>query len=210
MSTGFPKEFQQNVRQSADIAVRSSMDMCKGCRSFCRSLISTIGKNRLATAMVVLTPMLVMSGFLLYVELALTDFIYSIRGLNVAVFNYYKNTIFSPAYALAGITYGFGLLAWLSIRFEYQNLLRFCAFVYRGIAHWVLLSIFLLIFPIGGYLPVYMLFQIVAWSVLPASIWLFTAAVMTGHSDLITSAIENRRLTAAAQAAIPSSALDDV
>jgi hypothetical protein len=72
----------------------------------------------------------------------------------------------------------------------HQNLLRFCAFVYRGIAHWVLLSIFLLIIPIAGYLPLYIIFQVSCLSLLPAGLWLFTAAVMTGHGDLITSAIE--------------------
>lgn len=80
----------------------------------------------------------------------------------------------------------------ISIRCEWQNLIRFSAFVYRGIAHWVLLSIFLLIIPIAGYLPLYIIFQVSCWSLLPAGLWLFTAGVMTGHSDLITSAIENQ------------------
>jgi hypothetical protein len=30
------------------------------------------------------------------------------------------------------------------------------------------------------------------WSLIPAALWLFTAAVMTGHGDLITAAIEGR------------------
>ncbi len=196
MSTGLPKEYlnpNPNMRDIGGLAVRSSIDVCKGCRKCCRSLIKTIAQNRLATAIVISLPMLAMSAFLIYIETSLTSFIHTLPALqNLAAFTQYKMVIFSPFYTLAGITYGFGLLAMLSIKCEWQNLIRFSAFVYRGIAHWVLLSIFLLIIPIAGYLPLYIIFQVSCWSLLPASLWLFTAGVMTGHSDLITAAIEGR------------------
>jgi hypothetical protein len=198
MSTGQPKEyFNENpsVRDIGGLAVRSSIDVCKGCRKCCGSLTKTIAANRLATAIVIGLPMLAMSAFLIYIETSLTTFIHTLPALNIAAFTQYKMVIFSPFYTLAGITYGFGLLAMLSIKCEWQNLIRFSAFVYRGIAHWVLLSIFLLVIPIAGYLPLYIIFQVSCWSLLPAGLWLFTAGVMTAHSDLITSAIENRTQT---------------
>lgn len=200
MSTGAPKEYfnpNPTVRDIGGLAVRSSIDVCKGCRKCCGSLIKTIAANRLATGIVISLPMVAMSCFLIYIETSLTSFIHTLPALsNLAAFSQYKTTIFSPFYILAGITYGFGLLAMISIRCEWQNLIRFSAFVYRGIAHWVLLSIFLLIIPIAGYLPLYIIFQVSCWSLLPALLWLFTAGVMTGHSDLITSAIEGRNSTA--------------
>lgn len=195
MSTGAPKEYfnpNPSVRDIGGLAVRSSIDVCKGCRKCCGSLIKTIAANRLATTIVISLPMIAMSCFLIYLETSLASFIHTLPSLNIPTFQQYKTTIFSPFYILAGITYGFGLLAMLSIKCEWQNLIRFSAFVYRGIAHWVLLSIFLLIIPIAGYLPLYIIFQISCWSLLPAGLWLFTAGVMTGHSDLITSAIEGQ------------------
>ncbi len=196
MSTGAPKEYfnpNPSVRDIGGLAVRSSIDVCKGCRKCCGSLTKTIAANRLATGIIISLPMLAMSGFLIYIETSLTSYIHTLPALsNLAAFTQYKTTIFSPFYILASITYGFGLLAMLSIRCEWQNLIRFAAFVYRGIAHWVLLSIFLLIIPIAGYMPLYIIFQVSCLSLLPAGLWLFTAGVMTAHSDLITSAIEGR------------------
>jgi hypothetical protein len=195
MSTGAPKEYfnpNPSVKDIGGLAVRSSIDVCKGCRKCCGSLIKTIAQNRLATCIVIGLPILAMSCFLIYIETSLTSFLQTLPSLHIPTFQQYKLAIFSPFYTLAGITYGFGLLAMISIRCEWQNLIRFCAFVYRGIAHWVLLSIFLLIIPIAGYLPLYIIFQVSCWSLLPASLWLFTAGVMTGHSDLITAAIEGR------------------
>lgn len=198
MSSGYPKEYlnpNPNMRDIGGLAVRSSIDVCKGCRKCCGSLTKTIAANRLATAIVIGLPMLAMSAFLIYIETSLTSFIHTLPSLNIPAFQQYKLVIFSPFYTLAGITYGFGLLAMLSIKCEWQNLIRFSAFVYRGIAHWVLLSIFLLIIPIAGYLPLYIIFQVSCLSLLPAGLWLFTAGVMTAHSDLITSAIESRNQT---------------
>lgn len=199
MSTGAPKDYfspnpnPPSVRDIGGLAVRSSVDVCKGCRKCCMSLIKTIAANRLATGIIIGLPMIAMSCFLIYIETSLTSFIHTLPSLsNLAAFTQYKTTIFSPFYILAGITYGFGLLGLIAVRWEFQNILRFSAFVYRGIAHWVLLSIFLLIIPIAGYLPLYIIFQVSCWSLLPATLWLFTAAVMTGHCDLVTAAIENR------------------
>ncbi len=194
-ATGAPKEYfnpNPTVRDIGGLAVRSSVDVCNGCRKCLKSLIKTIAQNRLATAIVISMPMIAISGFLIYLETSLASFIHTLPSLNIAAFQQYKATIFSPFYILSGITYGFGLLGMLSIRCEWQNMLRFSAFAYRGIAHWVLLSIFLLIIPIAGYLPLYIIFQVSCLSILPAILWLFTAGVMTGHSDLITAAIENR------------------
>ncbi len=196
MSTGAPKEYfnpNPSVREIGGLAVRSSIDVCKGCRKCCGSLIHTIAQNRLATGIVISLPMLAMAAFLIYIETSLTSFIHTLPALqNLAAFTQYKMVIFSPFYTLAGITFGFGLLAMLGIKCEWQNLIRFSAFVFRGIAHWLLLSIFLLFIPIAGYLPLYIIFQVSCWSLLPAGLWLFTAGVMTGHSDLITAAIEAR------------------
>ena len=206
MSTGAPKEYlnpNPTVRDIGGLAVRSSVDVCNGCRKCLRSLIKTIAQNRLATGIVISMPMIAMSCFVIYIETSLTSFIHTLPSLNIPTFQAYKLVIFSPFYALAGITYGFGLLGMLAIKCEWQNLLRFAAFVYRGIAHWVLLSIFLLIIPIAGYLPLYIIFQVSCWSLLPSFLWLFTAGVMTGHSDLITAAIEGqRRATVAMDSAI--------
>ena len=198
MSTGQPKEYfnpNPSVRDIGGLAVRSSVDVCNGCRKCLGSLIKTIAQNRLATGIVISFPMIAMSCFLIYIETSLTSFLTTLPALHIPTFNQYKLAIFSPFYTLAGITYGFGLLALVAIKCEWQNLLRFAAFVYRGIAHWVLLSIFLLLIPIAGYLPLYIIFQVSCWSLLPAFLWLFTAGVMTGHSDLITAAIEGRHRT---------------
>ena len=198
MATGQPKEYfnpNPSVRDIGGLAVRSSVDVCNGCRKCCGSLIKTIAANRLATGIVISLPMLAMSCFLIYLETSLASFIHTLPSLNIPAFQQYKMVIFSPFYTLAGITYGFGLLAMLAIKCEWQNLIRFSAFVYRGIAHWVLLSIFLLIIPIAGYLPLYIIFQVSCWSLLPASLWLFTAGVMTGHSDLIIKAIEAQKVS---------------
>lgn len=194
MSTGAPKEYlnpNPTVRDIGGLAVRSSIDVCKGCRKCCSSLTKTIAANRLATVIIIAMPMLAMSGFLIYIETSLATFIHTLPSLNIPTFNQYKTTIFTPFYILAGITYVFGLLAMLSLKCEWQNLIRFSAFVYRGIAHWLLLSIFLLIIPIAGYLPLYIILQVSCLSLLPAGLWLFTAGVMTAHSDLITTAIES-------------------
>ena len=139
--------------------------------------------------------MVVMVFFLIYLETAIETFVKErLTNYEFQLYTHYRLIIFSPFYILASITFAFGLLAMLSIKCEFQNILRFSAFVYRGIAHWVLLSIFLLIGPIAGYLPLYMIFQISCWSLLPAGLWLFTAAVMTGHSDLLIQAMEQRSL----------------
>jgi hypothetical protein len=187
--TGLSKEIPNHF------VVKSSIDVCKGCRRFCISLIKTIAGNRLATGMLISLPMLVMAGFLIYIETYISDFIANIERMNVHVFWEYKNLIFSPIYTLATITFGFGVVAIVGIKCEFQNILRFSAFVYRGIAHWILLTVFLLMIPILGYLPIYLLSQIVLWSFLPAGLWLFTAAIMTGHADLIIRAIEIRQLS---------------
>ena len=176
--------------------MRSSTDVCKGCRKCCQSLVKMVANNRGLAVGCILLPILTMVLFLIYLETAIETFIVDkLVGYQIQVYNQYKLTLFSPFYILASITFGFGLLAIISIRCEFQNLLRFCAFTYRGIAHWILLTMFLLIGPIAGYLPLYMIFQIACWSVLPSSLWLFTAGVMTAHSDLITQAIEQRSLT---------------
>jgi hypothetical protein len=195
MSTGAPKEYfhpNPSVKDIGGLAVRSSIDVCKGCRKCCGALVKTIAANRLATGIVISLPMIAMSCFLIYLETSLASFIHTLPSLNIPTFQQYKLAIFSPFYTLAGITYGFGLFAMLGIKCEWQNLVRFSAFVYRGIAHWLLLSIFLLFIPIAGYLPLYIILQISSLSLLPAGLWLFTAGVMTGHSDLITAAIEGR------------------
>jgi hypothetical protein len=195
MSTGYPKDGVplQQLQQYGGLAVRSSTDACKGCRRCCQSLTKTVGNNRGLTAGCIALPMLTMAFFLIYIETAIETFIEDkLIPYQVQIYRQYKLTLFSPFYILASITFGFGLLAMLSIKCEYQNILRFCAFVYRGIAHWILLSVFLLTGPIAGYLPVYMVFQIACWSLFPSLLWLFTAGVMTAHSDLISQAIEDR------------------
>jgi hypothetical protein len=196
MSTGAPKETlipNPTVKEIGGLAVRSSIDVCKGCRVCFKSFIKMIAQNRAAVGIVIALPILAMSAFLIYIETSLAYIIQQLPALrNVPYFTEYKLVIFSPMYTLAAITYGFGLLAIIAIKCEFQNLLIFSAFVYRGIAHWVLLSIFLLIIPIAGYLPLYIIWQITSWSLFPALLWLFTASVMTGHSDLITEGIEQR------------------
>ena len=195
MSSGYPKESPplQQLQQYGGLAVRSSTDACKGCRRCCQSLTKSVGNNRGLTAGCIALPMLTMVFFLIYIETAIETFIKErLSNYEFQLYTHYKLTLYSPFYILASITFGFGLLAMLSIKCEYQNILRFCAFCYRGIAHWILLSIFLLTGPIAGYLPLYLIFQIACWSLFPSLLWLFTAGVMTAHSDLISQAIENR------------------
>lgn len=195
--TGQPKEsVHQHLQVMSGMAVRSSTDVCKGCRKCCQSLTKTVANNRGLTIGCISLPILVMVFFLIYLETSVEAFIEEKLGVYQAqVYRQYKLTLFSPFYTLSAITFGFGILAMLAIKCEYQNILRFCAFVYRGIAHWILLSIFLLTGPIAGYLPVYMIFQITCWSLVPSMLWLFTAGVMTAHSDLITHAIEAKSST---------------
>jgi len=197
MSAGFPKEAPlQQLQQYGGLAVRSSTDACKGCRRCCQSLTKTVAQNRGLTIGCIALPMLTMAFFLIYIETAIEAFIEEkLIPYQVQIYRQYKLTLFSPFYILASITFGFGLLAMLSIKCEHQNILRFCAFTYRGIAHWILLSVFLFTGPIAGYLPLYLVFQIACWSLIPSLLWLFTAGVMTAHSDLITQAIENRAQT---------------
>ena len=192
MSSGVPKESNASLQEMGGLAVRSSSDMCKGCRRFCSSLVKTIAANRLVTAITCSLPMIAVTIFLIYIELYLSIFLQEVINTNTRAYNEYKMLIFSPLYTLAAINYLFGVLALLALKCEYQNLLRFSAFVYRGIAHWILLTVFLLMIPIAGYLPVYLVLQVMLWSFVPASLWLFVAAVMTGHSDLITVGIESR------------------
>jgi hypothetical protein len=197
MSTGQPKEqIHQQLHNAGTLVVRSSTDVCKGCRKCCQSLIKTVANNRSLTIGCICLPIIVMAFFLIYLETTVETFVEEkLIPYQIQMFRQYKLTLFSPMYILASITFGFGVLAMLAIRCEYQNILRFCAFVYRGIAHWILLSIFLLTGPIAGYLPLYMIFQIICWSLFPSMLWLFTAGVMTGHSDLVTHAIEQTSLS---------------
>lgn len=192
MSSGLAKDTVSSV---GVLAVHSSMDLCKGCRRCCTSLIKTVAQSRLATAIVLSLPMICVSIFLIYMELYLSVLLQEIARTNREGFYQYKILILSPIYTLAALNYLFGILGLVALKCEYQNLLRFSAFVHRGVAHWILLTIFLLMAPIGGYLPVYIIFQIMLWSFLPASLWLFVAAVMTGHSDLIIAGIESRLQT---------------
>lgn len=205
MSSGFPKEFQQNVVQIGGLAVRSSTDMCKGCRSCCRSLVKTIAQNRVGTGCIIAIPMIIIAVCIIWLESILA----MVPNLTRNPYYYeYKTIIFSPVYVLTGITEGFGLIGILSIRLEYQNLLRFSAFVYRGIAHWVLLTVFLFLIPLANFVPFALILYFTFWSCIPAFIWLFAAAVMTGHSDLITAAIE-RGISTPPAAFVPS-AMDDI
>ena len=196
MYTGQPKESVHHQLQNiGGMAVKSSTDVCKGCRKCCQSLTKTVANNRGLTVGCICLPMLTMVFFLIYIETAIEAFIEDrLIPYQIEIYRHYKLTLFSPFYILASITFGFGILAMFAIKCEFQNILRFCAFVYRGIAHWILLSVFLLTGPIAGYLPVYMVFQIACWSLLPSMLWLFTAGVMTAHSDLITNAIEQKSI----------------
>lgn len=203
MSNGFPKEFQQNVVQIGGLAVRSSTDMCKGCRSCCRSLVKTIAQNRVGTGCIIAIPMIIIAVCIIWLESILS----MVPNLTRNPYYYeYKTVIFSPVYALTGITEGFGLIGILAIRMEYQNLLRFSAFVYRGIAHWVILTVFLFLIPLANFVPFGLILYFTLWSCIPAFIWLFSAAVMTGHSDLITAAIERGRMAPP----LAPSAMEDV
>ena len=179
MSSGQPKNAQNNA---GGFSARSSMDICYGCRKFCTALISSLAHNRLATIGVITLPMLAMTAFLIYLE------VYIIK-----IFSYNYNNIYaSPIYVLAGITYLFGVLGILSVRYEFQNLLRFCAYIYRSISDWIIISILLIFILVVGYLPSVYAIQVLLWAILPAAIWLFTAEVMRTHCNLITAAIENR------------------
>lgn len=191
--SGFPKEYSATV--ASTLAVRSTVDVCKGCRKCCQSLTKMIANTRELAMGCISLPIVIMIVFLIYLETSVDVFIEDkLIPYQIQLFRQYKPTLFSPFYILSSITFSFGILAMIAIKCEFQNILRFCAFVYRGIAHWILLSVFLLIGPIAGYLPLYMIFQIICWSLIPSSLWLFTAGVMTAHSDLITAAIDARGL----------------
>lgn len=195
ISSGQPKEYlNPGVAHTSGLAVKSSIDVCKGCRNLCNSLIKTIAQSRVATGFLITLPMLAMICFLIYAEITIASYLSNVTAYNTGAYNQYKTVVFSPIYTLAGITFSFGILAIVSVKCEFQNMLRFSAFVYRGIAHWVLLSIFLLMFPIAGYLPLYLISQIILWCLVPAGLWLFTAAVMTGHGELISAAIERKNI----------------
>lgn len=182
MSTGESKDVQTTVKNTVKFTARSTMDICYGCRKFCTALISSLAHNRYTTVGVISLPMIAMTAFLIYLEVYI-----------VQIFRYNYNNIYSsPVFVLAGITYLFGLLGMLSVRYELQNLLRFCAYIYRSISDWIIISILLIFILVIGYLPSVYSIQVLTWSILPAAIWLFTAEVMRAHSNLITAAIENR------------------
>lgn len=100
MSTGAPKEYfnpNPTVRDIGGLAVRSSIDVCKGCRKCCGSLIKTIAQNRLATGIVISLPMLAMACFLIYIETSLTTFLATLPALHIPTFNQYKTLSSHPS-----------------------------------------------------------------------------------------------------------------
>ena len=102
MSTGAPKEQMpenRSVSQIGGLAVRSSIDMCKGCRMCCKGFIKTLAASRIATGICIVIPMIAMTALLIYIESSLAYVISMVPALNnVPRFYEYKILILSPLY----------------------------------------------------------------------------------------------------------------
>jgi len=101
----------------------------------------------------------------------------------------YKYIILSPVIVVSNLTFVFGNLAFLAIRFELQSLLGFCSFVYASIAYWAIINILIIMFCMVPYFAASVIGSILAWSIPSSFIWLFTSAIMDAHRKNVNNAL---------------------
>jgi hypothetical protein len=187
-TNGAPKDI---ILQQGSLVVKSTYDVCKGCRNCFKSLTSSLAQNRSTVAVFISLPMLIMVIALIYVETTISTYMGSVNGMIS-----FRFLAFSPLYVISFLTFITGSLALFALHAELQNLLGFAAFVYAAIGYWCVINLMILFLVGWTYLPLVAVGQFFLWISIPMFCWLFTSAIMDAHRILVTAAISARSLAA--------------
>ena len=172
---------------NASIKINSTLDSCKGIRSCFRPLTNTIASSRVATAVMISVPMVVMVITLFMVSLA--------TSTNVMIIQF-RYLLTAPIYVVSALTLAFGSIGLLALKAEMQNILGAAAFVYAGIGYWAIINLLILFLVGWSYLTASSMFQIILWVAIPTFLWLFVSSVMDRHRILVSDAIAAAAVTA--------------
>lgn len=118
-----------------------------------------------------------------------------------AYFAFMQGVLRGPLAVTASFTYFFGLIALLAIWQGMQNLLGVCAWVFRVIGHFILVSVIILVVAGYGMAERSAINVLLSWVFPPIFIWLLAAGVMDAHRQIVTEQIDRARagMSAAAE-----------
>ena len=166
---------------NASFQINSTLDSCKGVRSCFRSMTNTIASSRIATAVMISVPMVVMVITLFVVS--------STPNYSDSSLYYYRYLLTAPIYVVSALTLISGCIGLLALKAEMQNILGAVAFVYAGIGYWAVINMLILFLVGWSYLKAAAMFQILLWVAIPTFLWLFVSSVMDRHRILVSDAI---------------------
>ena len=170
-------------------SLRSGCDACKPFREGFNKVAESLAGSKVSTTIFTILPMASMIVALIYFETSFSTIYFNNQSYQITA---YKYIILSPVIVVSSLTFVFGSLALLAIKFELQNLLGFCSFVYASIAYWVIINILIIVFCMVPYFAGSLIGSILAWSIPSAFVWLFTSAIMDAHRKNINNAISGR------------------
>ena len=166
--------------------VKKGCDACKPFREGFNKMAESLASNKISTTIFTTIPMISMIVALIYFETSFNNIYFNNVSYQITA---YKYIILSPVIVVSSLTFIFGALALLAIKFELQNLLGFCSFVYASIAYWAIINILIIIFCMVPYFATTVIGSILAWSIPSTFIWLFTSAIMDAHRVSVNNAI---------------------
>jgi len=167
-------------------SLRSGCDTCKPFREGFNKMAESLASSKVSTTLFTILPMVSMTVALIYFETSFSTIYFNNQQYQITP---YKYIILSPVIVVSSLTFIFGFLALLAIRFELQNLLGFCSFVYASIAYWAIINILIIVFCMVPYFATSVVGSILGWSIPSAFVWLFTSAVMDAHRKNVNNAI---------------------
>ena len=166
--------------------VKKGCDACKPFREGFNKMAESLASNKISTTIFTTIPMISMIVALIYFETSFNTIYFNNQPYQITA---YKYIILSPVIVVSSLTFIFGALALLAIKFELQNLLGFCSFVYASIAYWAIINILIIIFCMVPYFATTVIGSILAWSIPSSFVWLFTSAIMDAHRVSVNNAI---------------------
>jgi len=166
--------------------VKKGCDCCLPFRNGFNKMAESLASSKISTTIFTAIPMISMIVALIYFETSFNTIYFNNQPYQITA---YKYIILSPVIVVSSLTFIFGALALLAIKFELQNLLGFCSFVYASIAYWAIINILIIIFCMVPYFATTVIGSILAWSIPSTFIWLFTSAIMDAHRVSVNNAI---------------------
>ena len=166
--------------------IKKGCDACKPFRDGFNKMAESLASSKISTTIFTILPIISMTIALIYFETSFNNIYFNNQPYQITA---YKYIILSPVIVVSSLTFIFGVLALLAIKFELQNLLGFCSFVYASIAYWAIINILIIMFCMFPYFSTTVIGSILAWSIPSAFVWLFTSAIMDAHRKNVNNAI---------------------